>query len=106
MRQTFNEGDDVVVAGTARGRTLVALAYRNFTTGNAGSDGWLLKFFVGAVFLGIGIVVLGLLDGRQRTVGIIGVCILGGSFSAFGALLFFVGARTLQALNELRKEVP
>lgn len=106
MRQTFNEGDDVIVAGTARRGTFVALAYRNFTTGNAGSDGWFLKFFCGVVFLGVGIAILGLIDGRLKTIGIIGVGIFGGVFCAFSALLFFVGARTLQALNELRKEVP
>ncbi len=106
MRQMFNEGDDVIVAGTVRGCTLVALAYRNFTTGNAGNNAWFLWFFGGVVFGGVGIAVLGLLNDHLRTVGIIGVCILGGTFCAFGALSFFAGARTIQALNALRKEVP
>ena len=98
----------MIVAGTARGGILVALAYKNLTTGATGSQGWFLWFFIAVLFGGVGIAILnGLVDVRVQTIGqTIGVGIFGGVFCAFSALSLFVGARTLQALYELRKEAP
>ena len=106
-RQRINEGDQMIVAGTARGRILVALAYKNLTTGFKGSQGWFMWFFIAVLFGGVGIAIIRMIDVRVDTVGlIIVVGIFGGVFCAFSALLLFVGARNLQALNVLRKEAP
>ena len=106
-RQRINEGDQMIVAGIARGGILDALAYKNLTTGFAGSQGWFVWFFIGVVFGGVGIATITLIDFRVATVGqIFGIGIFGGGFCVFSALLLYVGARTLWALNKLRKEAP
>lgn len=106
-RQKISEGDEMIVAGATHGGILVALAYENLTTGARGSQGWFLWFFIAVLFGGVGIAIIGLVDVRVQTAGqIIGVGIFGGVFCAFSALLLFIGARTLQALHELRKEAP
>jgi hypothetical protein len=98
----------MIIAGAARGGILVALAYKNLTTGAKGSQGWFLWLFITVLFGGVGIaIIIGFVDVRVQTVGqIIGVGIFGGVFCAFGALSLFSGSRTLQALYELHKEAP
>ena len=106
-RQRINEGDQMIVTGTARGGILDALAYKNLTTGFEGSQGWFVWLFIGVVFGGVGIVIIRLIDFSVATVGqIIVIGMFGGCFFVFSALLLYVGARTLWALNELRKEAP
>lgn len=105
-RQRFYEGNQMIVAGVTQSGILNALAYKDLTTSNAGSQGWFFWFFGGVLFLGAGIAIIGIIDGRAAVGQIIGVGIFGGVFFAFGALLLFLGARTLQAVNALRKEAP
>jgi hypothetical protein len=102
----FYEGNQMIVAGVTQSGILNALAYKDLTTGNEGSQGWLLWFFVGVIFLGVGIAIISIIDGRATVGQIIGVGIFGGVFLAFSAGLLFLGTRTLQAINALRKEVP
>ena len=104
-RQMINEGDKMIVIGTVRGKILFALAYKNLTSGIENSQGWFVWLFLGLLFGSVGFFIWGLIDIRTATVGqIVGIGIFGGVFCVFSALQLFVGIRTLQALNYLRKE--
>lgn len=105
-RQRFYEGNQMIVAGINQGGILNALAYKDFTTSNEGNQGWFIWCFGGVLFLGVGIAIISLIDGNVRVGGKIGIGIFGGVFLAFSAALLYLGARTLLAVNALRKESP
>jgi VIT1/CCC1 family predicted Fe2+/Mn2+ transporter len=107
-RQRINEGDHVAVAGTAHGRVLVALAYRNLTTGTDGHQSWFLFLVVGVVFTAVGFVPI-YLNVFAKLVGVgavIAVAMGIGIFLLFGGLGLYSAARTFQAIRALRKEAP
>lgn len=106
--QIINEGDQMLVVGNTQNGIFNALAYKNLTTGFEGYQSWFFILFGGVIFLGAGVAIISILFFFQ-TPGVgatIGVVIFGSVFFAFSALLLFWGARTLQAVNELRKEAP
>ncbi len=105
-QQKFHEGNQMIVAGVTQSGILNALAYRDLTTGNAGSQGLFVWFFCGALFLATGIAILSIIDSGSTIGQIIGVGLFGGVFIAFSALLLFVGNRTLKAVNALKNEAP
>ena len=112
-REDISEGDHVILAGKARSKSFLALAYRNSTTGAEGHESVPLWLAVGVVFSTVGILLPVYLlfftdwDKANSVVGLIFAAMLfGGLFCFVGGVGFHTARKTWCAIRELREEGP
>jgi hypothetical protein len=102
----------MVVVGAVKKDILNAFAHKNLTTSVEDNEGWILRLISGVVMPCIGFVAIDAFTANSFSVAseplIFRVLpkIVGGAFIAFGIYNLFCSVRVIQAINQLRKEVP